>query len=99
MDPMQPTDPSDPGEAAGQPRGIGQSGQTSQDDIEKLSCEDYLVLSPDDVERMYYWYGGYFAGKGSPGWRYETVMEWNDAVVTRCTASEGERVIDIIEDI
>lgn len=99
-EPMQPTDPSDPGGAAGQTRGIGQSGQTSQQDIMKLSCEDYLVLSPDDVERVYYWYGGYLTGKsGAPGWRDETVMEWNDALVTRCANSEGDRVIDIIEDI
>lgn len=100
VDPMQPTVPSDPGGAAGQPRGIGQSGQTSQDDIKKLRCEDYVLLSPDDVERAYYWFGGYLAGKqGTPGWRHETVMEWNDAVVTRCTDSQGDRVIDIVEDI
>ncbi|CAN5148637.1 hypothetical protein BH24PSE2_BH24PSE2_06910 [soil metagenome] len=99
-EPLQPSKPSDPDEAAGQTRGIGHSGRTSQSAIENLTCKEYLVLTPDDVERVYYWYGGFIAGRAdAPKWRYANVMEWNDAVVTRCTDSQSERVIDIIGDL
>jgi len=80
--------------------GVGGAGRhpaggatTKKKRVDRITCEEFVALDPDDQQRIAYWIDGYQVAKGAAAVgtvAFDKCRQPIDALVEDCTASPNE---------